>query len=127
MKNRPLAALSSAAIVAVYAAGFVRTRAAAERFDAPAPPRRPLTSGVGERTAAPSHIPDGTAPRTEGRLEILAPTPAPGIAARAPSAARERTTADTPALAPSAPPPSDVATPNEVSEQAVAGLAQAGI
>jgi hypothetical protein len=41
MRNKPLAALSSAAIVAVYAAGFVRTRAAAERFDAPTPPRRP--------------------------------------------------------------------------------------
>src|SRR6266513_4032033 len=40
MKHRPLVALSSAAVLAVYAAGYVRTRAAADRFAAEAVPRR---------------------------------------------------------------------------------------
>jgi fumarate reductase flavoprotein subunit len=114
MKNKPLAALSSAAIVAVYAAGFVRTRAAAERFDAPTPPRRPLTPGVTEERAAP---------RVEGRLEIPAPTPAPAIAPRVQPAPRETSSTDAPAPV-IAPPPSDVPAPSDVSEQAVQGLAQ---
>jgi len=126
MKNRPLAALSSAAIVAVYAAGFVRTRADAERFDAPTPPRRPLTPAAGERAPAPSHV-DGTAPRTEGRLEIPAPTPAPAIAPRAPSAPREARATEAPAPIAIAPPPSDVPAPDDVSAQAVQGLAQPNV
>ena len=40
MKRRPLVALSSAAILAIYAAGYVRTRGAADRFAAEAAPRR---------------------------------------------------------------------------------------
>ena len=40
MKHRPLVALSSAAILAIYAAGYVRTRGAADRFAAEAAPRR---------------------------------------------------------------------------------------
>lgn len=40
MKHRPLVALSSAAILAVYAAGYERTRSAADRFAAEAAPRR---------------------------------------------------------------------------------------
>jgi len=115
MKSRPLAALSSAAIVAVYAAGYVRTRAAAERFEAPTPPRRPLIPSVPE---------EHTAPRTEGRLEIPAPTPAPSIAPRAPLAPREATATEAPAPIATAPPPLDVSAPGDISEQAVQGLAQ---
>ena len=131
MKNRPLVALSSAAIVAVYAAGFARTRAAAERFDAPTPPRRPLTPGVPERSG--EHAGDNRAPRPEGRLEIPAPTPAPATAPRAPSASRDTSPAAAPAaaIAPvpaeTAPPPSDVPAPADVSAQAVQGLAQPSI
>jgi len=40
MRHRPLVALSSAAILAVYAAGYERTRSAADRFAAEAAPRR---------------------------------------------------------------------------------------
>lgn len=39
MKHRPLVALSSAAILAVYAAGYLRTRSAADRFAAEAATR----------------------------------------------------------------------------------------
>ena len=118
MKNRPLAALSSAAIVAVYTAGFVRTRAAAERFEAPTPPRRPLTPSVPAETRAP---------RTEGRLEIPAPTPTPSIAPRVSPAPREAKATDAPAPIAIAPPPSDVPAPDDVTAQAVQGLAQPNV
>src|SRR3954464_13704173 len=106
MKNRPLVALSSAAIVAVYAAGFARTRAAAERFDAPTPPRRPLT-GVPER--AGEHDRSNGAPRPEGRLELPAPTPASATTPRASSAARDTSPASAPPAAIAAAP--DATTP----------------
>ena len=121
MKNRPLAALSSAAIVAVYAAGFMRTRAAAERFEAPTPPRRPLTPSVPE---------ERTAPRAEGRLEIPPPAAAPSITPRAATAPREVTTPRTAeASQPEAnnaplPPPSDVPAAPGFDTQSVEGIAQ---
>src|SRR5579862_3173109 len=97
MKNRPLVALSSAAIVAVYTAGYVRTRAAAERFDQPAEPRRPA------RPISPN---TSEAPRPEGRVAIAAPTPTPDVVARprVPQAATSAPQAAPPAAAPVNPP-----------------------
>jgi uncharacterized protein with FMN-binding domain len=124
MKNRPLIALSSAAIVAVYTAGYMRTRAAAERFDEPTEPGRP------SRPPTPG-APD--APHVEGRLTIHAPSAAPAVVPRspiasstaaAPSAARD---AETPSAAPvetpSVPPGDAPATPG-FDAQSIQGLAQ---
>ena len=124
MRNRPLIALSSAAIVAVYTAGYMRTRAAVERFDEPTEPGRQ------SRTPAP-HATD--APHVEARVAIHAPSPAPAVVPRsalgskttgAPSAAR---IAETPAPAsadpPSVPPGDTPATPG-FDAQSIQGLEQ---
>jgi hypothetical protein len=122
MKNRPLVALSSAAIVAVYTAGYVRTRAAAERFDVPTPARKPLTPRVPD---------DRTPPRAEGRLEIPPPAAVPAITRRARPASQEPASPSvSPSVVPHAdvtPPKSDVNAPIALNEQAVQGLAQPGI
>lgn len=53
-----LVALASAAVLAVYAAGYTRTRAAAERLDAQTEERRPAgASGRGVPPATPIHLP----------------------------------------------------------------------
>jgi uncharacterized protein with FMN-binding domain len=95
MKHQPLVALSSAAIVAVYTAGYMRTRAAAERFEDPTAPRHP------DRSPAPAlRAPD--TPHVEGRVAIDPSSPAPGVvprtpvAARTPAAASMARTPDTP-------------------------------
>jgi uncharacterized protein with FMN-binding domain len=69
-----LVAVSSAAVLAVYAAGYARTRSAAERFAARAAERRP---GIQGRAAAGSRIP---------RFVAAAPTvSAPSISPEAPA------------------------------------------
>src|SRR5512138_3297990 len=65
MKHRPLVALGSAAILAVYAAGYVRTRSAADRFAAEAAPRRAAA-------VAPPHAETAIAPPAS-------PTPSPAV------------------------------------------------
>jgi uncharacterized protein with FMN-binding domain len=120
-KNRPLLALSSAAIVAVYTAGYMRTRAAADRFDEP--------------LGRPSHLPAPRAPDTphvEGRVTIHAPSPlavvprspiASSAAARASSARIAETPSEAPIDTPSAP-PGDALTPPGVDAESIQGLAQ---
>jgi uncharacterized protein with FMN-binding domain len=114
MKGRPLVALSSAAIVAVYTAGYVRTRAAADRFDQPSEPRRP------SRPIAP-RAPE--APRVEGRVVIPPPATAPVLSPRTPAAPRK---AAAPTAAAAAPllPPSDVVAPGALIDQVVQELAR---
>src|SRR5207237_2855644 len=73
MKRRPLVALSSAAILTVYAAGYVRTRSAAERFAVEAAPRR-AAAGTPPTIESPApRLPEESArPLTEGpRVERL--------------------------------------------------------
>lgn len=65
MKHRPLVALGSAAILAVYAAGYMRTRSAADRFAAEAAPRRAAA-------VAPPHAEAVIAPPAS-------PTPSPAV------------------------------------------------
>jgi uncharacterized protein with FMN-binding domain len=120
MKNRPLVALSSAVIVAVYTAGYMRTRAAAERFDTPAEPRRPA------QPVSPA-APD--APRGEGRLTVPPPAGAPSVVARRTPADTRVPPSSVAAAAASAPPPlpGDVAPPPGFDAQSVQDVAQPSI
>ena len=105
MKNRSLVALSSAAIVAVYTAGYMRTRAAAERFDEPTEPRNP------SRPPAPApHSAD--TPHVEGRVAIHPSSSAPAITPRVPTTARTQA-APSPAGADDARPQAHVDTPSQ--------------
>jgi uncharacterized protein with FMN-binding domain len=73
-----LVALSSAAVLAVYAAGYQRTRAAADRFAEQTEGRRPIMPAL-PVVAAPALVPGSKAP----------PAPSPGpIKKVRPSAAR---------------------------------------
>src|SRR5436190_171654 len=76
MKRRPLVALSSAAVFAVYAAGYVRTRAAAERFAADAAPRRAPASNPPLVQAPPA------LPRVERGEPVIAPPATPRLEER---------------------------------------------
>jgi uncharacterized protein with FMN-binding domain len=74
--------MSSAAVLAVYAAGYVRTRSAADRFDLQAADRRPAVQGR-PSPGVPEEVPPGP-----GRREAQ-----PVNAPVAPSVARESTPA----------------------------------
>jgi uncharacterized protein with FMN-binding domain len=129
MKNRSLIALSSAAIVAVYTAGYMRTRAAAERFDEPTEPRRP------GRPPAPAPLaPD--APRVDGRVTIHPSSPAPAVVPRLPTASTTAAAppaariADTPSQAnveTSSEPATDEPTTPRFDAQSIQGLEQPAI
>ena len=93
MKHRPLVALSSAAVLAVYAAGYVRTRAAADRFAAEAAPRR-APAATPPLVQAPPPLPS-----IQPGEPVIAP-PTERVRTRARAAARE---AATEAEAPAAP------------------------
>lgn len=59
--THPLVALSSAAVIAVYSAGYLKTRAAAATFsDAPAMPRPALIAAAAPTAAPPTRLPDVT-------------------------------------------------------------------
>ena len=109
MKHRPLLALSSAAVLAVYAAGYVRTRAAADRFAAEAAPRR-----------APAAVPPlVAAPPTPPAVQPGEPTIAP------PSGAletRARLPREIPEPAPTAQPPAVIDEPNPLSQVPAFGI-----
>ena len=93
MKHRPLVALSSAAVLAVYVAGYVRTRAAADRFAAEAAPRR-APAATPPLVQAPPPLPS-----IQPGEPVIAP-PTERVRTRARAAARE---AATEAEAPAAP------------------------
>jgi uncharacterized protein with FMN-binding domain len=137
-----LVALSSAAVLAVYAAGYTRTRSAADRFDQQAAGRRPAHTGLQpnappnaeSRPAAPG-APSAPAPPTPARdgadtSAKPAPSAAPdpgGAAAAAATAAPSTTAAPlavpvaqqaaSPAVPPAAPPAAAAPVP-EPSAQA---------
>lgn len=83
MKHRPLVALSSAAILAVYTAGYMRTRPAAERFDAEAAPRRAATAPPSAEVAPPSLSPIPAKP--VARLPRVESQPPSSVASTQPS------------------------------------------
>ena len=91
-----LLALSSAAVLAVYAAGYQRTRTAADRFAAQAAVRRPVTPVTLATTAA-----DPTAPAVEAAVHP-APVAPPRQPARRARPRRARRANPAPALAPPA-------------------------
>ena len=104
MKHRPLVALSSAAILAVYAAGYERTRSAADRFAAEAAPRRTATGAPpnAEVVVAPPALPKPSpavqiAPFNAPRRSAPDAAPPPSTTAVAPVASE-------PAPAPSSEP-----------------------
>jgi uncharacterized protein with FMN-binding domain len=78
--SRGLVALSSAVVLAVYSAGYLRTQAAADRFAAEADQRRPLV---------PAPVPADPAPSTPPvtRSASVAPVSAPDPVATAGTAA----------------------------------------
>jgi uncharacterized protein with FMN-binding domain len=90
-----LVALSSAAILTVYAAGYLRTRTAADRFTVPAaqrrftvPPESDATGLVGVPGQAPSAA-EGIPQRPAAPSTRTAPSPQPSaISPEAPSAPR---------------------------------------
>ncbi len=69
-----LVALSAAAVLAVYSAGYVRTKAAADRFALQAEGRRPAAPAPAP--AAPPVTEAATRPASEA-APVVAPTPAP--------------------------------------------------
>ena len=87
-----LVVLSSAAVLAVYAAGYLRTRAAADRFAVQAESRRPAIP-------APATAPASPKPQGEDRSKPLSEAaPAPVAAAPKPEPIRKKPRA-TPAIA----------------------------
>lgn len=87
-----LVAMSSAAVLAVYAAGYTRTQAAAEKLDTQSEERRPSGQGRGRGPAASSD-----APRSDAAV-VPNPEPAP-VAERAPSVAQSAAVSPAPVLA----------------------------
>jgi uncharacterized protein with FMN-binding domain len=110
MKHRPLVALSSAAILAVYAAGYVRTRSAADRFATEAGPRR---AAGAEPPRVEAIVPQRTAPSSGS-------TPAAQIPPfNTPSLQRSpRSTTAAPDVTPAAPVASDSASSSTATEPA---------
>ncbi len=108
-----LVALGAAAVLAIYSAGYVGTRAAASRLEEPGPRRRPAPPPpVQEVLPAlsvepPKALPEGAAPALAPRPDAAVLAPAPGQIDRPTSAA--------------APPPAKVPAP---AEHPVAQLTQ---
>jgi uncharacterized protein with FMN-binding domain len=103
-----LVALSSAAVLAVYAAGYLRTRAAADRFtvQAESRPGRPNPTGEGGRPAipAPATAPASPKPQGEDRpkpLSDAAPAPVAAVPKPEPIRKKPRATAAVSAPKPS--------------------------
>src|SRR5215471_1514577 len=99
MKHRALVALSSAAILAVYAAGYERTRSAADRFAAEAAPRR---TAAGAPPNAEVVVAPPALPKPSPAVQV-APFNAPRRSAAA--AAPPSTTAAAPVVSEPAPAP----------------------
>jgi uncharacterized protein with FMN-binding domain len=106
-------ALSSAAVLAIYGAGYARTRAAADRFTQQAAERRPHIPAArqadqGAREGNPQEGNQGVA------LDVAAPPPAPApppaVEARVDDPPVESVSAKPKAAAPSAPAPDIAAT-----------------
>jgi uncharacterized protein with FMN-binding domain len=105
-----LIALSSAAVLAVYTAGYLRTKSAADRFAVQAATRRPVvpapaTTAASVSLPAPAPVPVPAASRAEAPapLEGKSPLTSPGstrIATSPPPKARKPPRVVTPGVAP---------------------------
>ncbi|MFL6973426.1 MAG: hypothetical protein ACJ8F2_16065, partial [Xanthobacteraceae bacterium] len=71
--SNSLLALSSAAVLAVYSAGYMRTRAAADRFTLQAEARSPIRP-------SPTSVPEAVASPTPVAASATAPAPVPAAA-----------------------------------------------
>jgi uncharacterized protein with FMN-binding domain len=127
-----LVALSSAAVLSVYAAGYVRTRAAADRFSLLDTERRPESGSVRRQPDLPAAPPPSASPSTTAipaplaRPVQAAPSGSPSTSAGSaaspaatdvPSAAATTAPSDAPA-----PPPAESAAPT-IDEQKIADTA----
>lgn len=104
--SRSVVALSSAAVLAIYSAGYLRTQAAADRFAAEADQRRPSIPAPAETTASsgpdvagvsesgPGQAPGAIAPADPGTTDARKPAVQPD------EAGRERPTSAAPAATP---------------------------
>jgi uncharacterized protein with FMN-binding domain len=141
--SRSLIALSSAAVLGVYSAGYMRTRAAAERFLEEPVRRRPVTpvAAAGEAPAAavsPAPMMPGTAEpaaiRSAGAAQVpAAPPPAraaatdvnPAAAIESKAAAVETVATVAPSVAPAQPAqPAPLATMANATPVALAAVQQ---
>src|SRR4051812_48307000 len=88
-----LVAVSSAAVLAVYSAGYVRTRSAADRFEVRAAERRPRAAiPVAEPDVPPAPKPEEPKPsapvvKPGPTKPIKSPEPAPVLAVAEPATA----------------------------------------
>ena len=98
-----LVALSSAAVVAVFTAGYLRTRAAAERFETPPPQRRAAAPAV---VVAPADVAEPS-PQTE-----ISPSRSSDVRRAGPSVPAAQDRPEGPTLAESAAPASGTASPD---------------
>jgi uncharacterized protein with FMN-binding domain len=123
-----LVAMSSAAVLAVYAAGYARTRFAADRIEAQAAERRPAIRGpprpaspnVEFRPAAPNAPAGAPSPATSAPSNPARDTAGkPGLIA---SLAPVATTADVPGGA-AAPPPAETPAPSSPTPPAAVPVA----
>jgi len=104
-----LVALSSVAVLAVYSAGYVRTRAAAARFEVPAAARR---GGHRAAAAAPGPL---ASDATVSTSALIASPPAPDIeAAVKPAEATPSAAQPAPPVEPSRTPASAIAPPAQL-------------
>jgi uncharacterized protein with FMN-binding domain len=114
-----LVAMSSAAVLAVYAAGFVRTKAAAERFaeqsterrPRQAPARQPEVLEASLKTAPPLPLPVPAEPRTEVQPEVkpvVQPVVQPEVNKDAPAPKAKKVEQSAPVPVASAPAPAPV-------------------
>ena len=113
-----LVALGSAAVLTIYTAGYLRTRAAAERFDSAAV-RRPLPAVIAETatgTPAPPALPSDSAPVPAAPAKPAAPRPPQRTTPRRTGVTRRQTAAIGPP-APRSNGPAPVSTTTPVTNQ----------
>ena len=94
-----LVALGSAAVFAVYSAGYLKTKAAADKLNEPRAPRRSTLLDAAQPSAAAAGPATATMPSADGSLSAPAATSAPTVTLALPTSpvvrqtAQERTTA----------------------------------
>ncbi len=96
--SNSLVALSSAVVLAVYSAGYLRTQAAADRFETEAGQRRPAPPGP--LTAAAPAAPAAAPPTTAQSATLATTTAADTARAEAPTAAARSETSAAPTTLP---------------------------
>ena len=109
-RSNTLVALSSAAVMTVYAAGFMRTRAAAERFDHASRERIPVLPAPAPAVVAP---PPSVVAEAEPLIASQAPVSTPSVDVRRKTEVERKT--DQPETAAAIP----AATPEKIEEPTV--------